>query len=196
VTTIKPSSAVYKRSILASAGVGVPLILINLANNRDNPLAVAIIIVGTLAVSLIIVGLFFRNSSYAVAGTELTKTTMFGATRVIPLSNIGTIVFARSLVVSSQPITPSLILIGQAGERLARLGGSVWSGNDMAALIDATGLRAEIIEEPVSDAQLRERFPRAIHWWEAHPFAAGIIAGIAVLAVVIFGVLGYFALVS
>ena len=187
---IKPSSTVYKRALGASAAITVPLLILNLSTNRSNPLVLGVVLVVTIGITLGFIWLYFRNTRYSADALQVTKKNLFGQVRSIPLGEIGTFVFPHAMTDPNGTANPTLVALRPDGSKLFGLSGSWWAGEDMTALLNATGKVADVIPQPITPAQLRERHPKAISWATAHPWAfAFIVAGgivvFAILAVVV-----------
>ena len=194
---IKPSSTVYKRALGASAAITVPLLILNLSTNRSNPLVLGVLLVVTIGITLGFVWLYFRNTRYSADALQVTKKNLFGQVRSIPLGEIGTFVFPHAMTDPNGTANPTLIALRPDGSKLFGLSGSWWAGEDMTSLLNATGKVADVIPQPITPAQLRERHPRAISWATAHPWAfAFIIAGAVVAAGIIAIVIAFAAFTS
>jgi len=197
VNEIKPSSTVYKRALGASAAITVPLLILNLSTNRSNPLVLGVLLVVTIGITLGFVWLYFRNTRYSADALQVTKKNLFGQVRSIPLGEIGTFVFPHAMTDPNGTANPTLIALRPDGSKLFGLSGSWWAGEDMTSLLNATGKVADVIPQPITPAQLRERHPRAISWATAHPWAfAFIIAGAVVAAGIIAIVIAFAAFTS
>ena len=194
---IKPSSTVYKRALGASAAITVPLLILNLSTNRSNPLVLGVLLVVTIGITLGFVWLYFRNTRYSADALQVTKRNLFGQVRSIPLRDIGTFVFPHAMTDPNGTANPTLIALRPDGSKLFGLSGSWWAGEDMTSLLNATGKVADVIPQPITPAQLRERHPRAISWATAHPWAfAFVIAGAVVAAGIIAIVIAFAAFLS
>jgi len=197
VNEIKPSSTVYKRALGASAAITVPLLILNLSTNRSNPLVLGVLLVVTIGITLGFVWLYFRNTRYSADALQVTKRNLFGQVRSIPLGEIGTFVFPHAMTDPNGTANPTLIALRPDGSKLFGLSGSWWAGEDMTSLLNATGKVADVIPQPITPAQLRERHPRAISWATAHPWAfAFVIAGAVVAAGIIAIVIAFAAFLS
>jgi hypothetical protein len=188
VNEIKPSTAVYKRALGASAAIFIPLLLVNLVSNRSNPILFVVVMIVTLAITLFFIWLYFRNTRYSADALQVTRKNLFGSLRTFPFSEMGTIIFAHEIAQTTAITTPSLIVLGLDGKKLFRLNGSWWSGADMAALLNATGKTADVIVPPISPADLKRRHPTALSWGEAHPWALAFIVAGGVLVVAFGGI--------
>ena len=185
---IKPSSVVYKRALKAGAIITVPLLLLNISTNRSNPLLLGVVLVVTIAITLGFIWLYFRNTRYSADALQVTKKNLFGQVRLIPLSEISSFVFPHAMTDPNGMANPTLVALRADGSKLFGLSGSWWAGEDMTALLNATGKPADVIPQAITPAQLRERHPKAISWATAHPWAFAFIIAGGVLVLAIIGV--------
>lgn len=191
VTTITPSTAAYKRAVGANAVIAIPLIAINLLNNRNNPVLMLVLILGTAALCLLGMWLYFRNTRIQFGEGRISRRNLFGGEKSWAFSEIGHVLRVERLVAPMQPITSTLLLLDTEGRKIIRTTSTTWDDDHVYALLSSIPLQPEVIAEPTTAKALRVRYPRAFAWWEAHPWAFGWIIALGILAVVVIAVLAF-----
>lgn len=87
--------------------------------------------------------------------------------------------------------THHLIVTGH-DRRLLLLVGQMWTQQQLTAIMQdlaSRGVPWFSVPEPVTPAQLRERDPRLVPWWQAHPIALGLIIAGALLVFITLAVI-------
>jgi hypothetical protein len=168
--TIRPSKAAYRRAIAANAIILLPLLLLIVVRMREAPVGGYI----ALLILLVIIGvgllLYFRNARLDFGDGQISRTTLFAKTMTWNLTDIGTVLAVRSLTAPMQPPTDNLFILDTAGRVIIRATDQRWAPHQMRALVEATEKTPVIIDKPTDARAVREQYPRAIAWWEAHPF--------------------------
>ncbi|WP_022883793.1 hypothetical protein [Glaciibacter superstes] len=122
----------------------------------------------------------FGDGSYTVYGLFSTKRfTVDDIERVVPVRNM-------KLGPMSSP-SHLLLVVGHT-RRLALLAGEMWTTDQLETLVHdmtARGVQVSTVANPITPPQLRGVDPRLLHWHQAHPVAAALIAGGIVLVLVI-----------
>lgn len=83
--------------------------------------------------------------------------------------------------------THHLIVTGQ-DRRLLLLVGQMWDTQQLSAVMHdlaSRGVPWFSVPEPVTPAQLRERDPRLVPWWQAHPIALALLVAGAAFSIII-----------
>ncbi|PRY68808.1 hypothetical protein B0I08_10312 [Glaciihabitans tibetensis] len=143
---------------------------------RDAPVGVFVALIVLLAVIGIGILLYFRNTRIDFGDGELSRTTMFGRTTTVAVSDIGTVLSVRSLMAFMAPTTENVFVLDSAGRLVVRATDQQWTRTQMRSLVAATGQEPVVIEKPINSLAIRARYPLAVAWWEAHPFRTAFIA--------------------
>jgi hypothetical protein len=190
---LRPSRAAYARAFRANLWIAIPLLVISLVRIGLNPWLLPVLIVAVVA-SFGGVMLYFRNARIEYRDGIYTTVGMFRQRRTFGATDVKVAVTVTSLqTVGVSPTTPQLLLLlGQDDRTLLRLRGQTWEVEQFTQLaldLIAHGVANDPIREPITPAQLRERYPRGISWWEAHPIAVGLLLGLGIVAALIIVVL-------
>lgn len=181
-----PSRTAYARAVRANLWIAIPLLLISIVRIGLNPWLLPVFVVA-LGVSFGGVLLYFRNARVEYRDGGYTVFSLFGAARRFTAAEASVLVTVTSLrTVGVAQTAPQLIVVGEDGRKILRLRGQTWEVDQFTQLaldLIAHGVRNDAIREPITPAQLRLRYPRAISWVEAHPIAWGLIAGVGIVVV-------------
>ncbi len=185
--TIRPSRSAYKKAIGANAAIFLPFVAISVFNNRDNPVLLASVLLATLAVVSVFIVLYFRNTRIDFGDGAITRVNLFGSTRRWATSDVGDVVLAPSVTAPAQPPTHYTMVLDRSGNTILRPTSATWSPEQIQSLVEGIGVEPTIIAESITPGILRDRYPNAIAWWEAHPLASAfILVGVICVAIVAF----------
>jgi hypothetical protein len=193
---LRPSRQAYARAVKANLWIAIPLLAISLLRVALNPWLLVVFVVA-IAATFGGVLLYFRNTKIEFGGGQYRVTNMVGSARGFAASDAATLVTIVSLIsASTAPPSPQLLLTRPDGSKLLRLRGQTWEVAQFTELANdliAHGVVNDALLEPITTAQLRARYPRLIGWWEAHPFAFGLIVGLGIVVVIAVVVAVFFA---
>jgi hypothetical protein len=134
-----------------------------------------------LALASLGVGLF-RRVCIGVTATTIEERGFWGRLNSLPLSDVGSIVVARTYAGSSAETHPQLLVRDRAGKRMLRMRGIFWPEQSMRAVAESLGERVHYIDEPMTSAEFLARYPGTAYWFENRPGIA--IATLATLVIV------------
>jgi hypothetical protein len=185
---LRPSRAAYKRAMRANLYLAIPLLIVSLVRVGLNPWLLPVL-VGAALLSVGGVMLYFRNARVEFGGGRYRIHSIFGGVKEFGAADVARLVTVTALVAgTSVATTPQLLLTRADGTKLLRLRGQTWDVEQFTELANdlvAHGVTMDAIPEPITPAQLRLRYPRAIGVTEAHPIAFGLILGLAITVIVI-----------
>lgn len=184
---LRPSRAAYARAVRANLWVAIPLLAVSLLRIGTNWWLLPFFVV-VLLLTFGGVLLYFRNSYVEFGEGSYTAVSMLGIHRTFLASDASSVVTVTSLIGTGAPMTSLLIVLGRNGAKLLKLRSQTWEVEQFVQLatdLNSRGVPIEPIREPITAAQLRDRFPRAVSWVEAHPIALGLILGVAILIVIL-----------
>ncbi len=196
---LRPSRTAYGRALRANLWIAIPLLVISLIRIGLNWWLLPFFVV-VLLLTLGGVLLYFRTARVEYGGGSYTVVSMFGARRSFQASDAGSVVTVTSLLGASvQGGVAQLLVLGVNGAKILRLRGQTWEVDQFTALaldLMAHGVPNDAIREPITAAALRERYPRAVRWGEAHPLALGLMLGLGIVLVVVLAVAAMFFLIA
>ena len=177
---VRPKRSLIRGGILTAVIVPLPifaaLLFFGLANGSW---AIALIGEGLCMLLGWLGFLLFRGTYVAVTTTSIVEKGFFGRTTSAPLSEVESVVLARTYSGSTVDTLPQLIVRDSSGVRLLRLRGIFWTEESMRAVVDSIGGAAELPSEAMTSAEFFERYSGSAYWFENRPLVAGI--AIAVL---------------
>lgn len=183
---LRPSRAAYGRALRGNIWVAIPLLVISLIRIGLNwwllPFFAAVILL-TLGGVL----LYFRNARIEYGGGSYTRVSMFGARRTFRATDVASVVTVNALLSGMAGGVPQLIVLGPGDVKILRLRGQTWEVSQFTELANdliAQGGQHVGIAQPITSAALRERYPKVVRWPEAHPIAFGLLAGLAIVAII------------
>jgi hypothetical protein len=131
---------------------------------------------------------YFRNVRIEYGNGSYTLVGMFGIRRTFTAAQAKVLVTITSLrtagVVGN---SPQLLVIDERGAKILRLRGQTWDVEQFTELANdliAHGVANDAIRQPITPDTLRDRFPKAISWFEAHPIAWGLLLGVGIVVVI------------
>lgn len=184
---LRPSSAAYGRAVKANLVITIPLLVISIARLAINPWLLPVFVV-TLALVFCGVLLYFRNTRVVYADGSYTIANLLGVRRSFTAAQAKVLVTVTSLRVFGATImSPQLLVVGDSGAKILRLRGQTWDVEQFTELANdliAHGVTNDAIREPITAGALRDRYPRAVGWYEAHPIAWALLLAFGILIVI------------
>lgn len=176
--TIRPSSKRYKQSVIAGGGAGVVFFLIGSSISFGHGW-LAFVLPAAVVLAALVIWMFLRNTRIEYGAGRFTTVNWLGVRRETPASSVGSVVEVQRLTMSPTYAVPNLLVLDAAGNKIVRVRGDFWQESDMHDLSAAITDRPDVIKAPITLVQLRERFPRALKWHDAHPvpFVISIVVG-------------------
>lgn len=176
---------VPKRSLIADGAlsylcVTVPVFAaVYLLGGPEQTLLVLVLQVSTALVYAVPVVLYSRVS-IEIDSESIVERPFLGRRRTSPLTSVAVVAVADTYRESSAEIV-SLLFVGDSrGGRLLRMRGTYWDQADIDRVARAIGEERLQIPDPISVAELFERYPGSRYWFESNPAVwlgtAGVIA--------------------
>jgi hypothetical protein len=188
---LRPSRTAYGRALRANLWIAIPLLVISLIRLGLNWWLLPFFVV-VLLLTLGGVLLYFRNARVEYGDGSYTVVSLFGARRTFQAREATSVVTVTSLLGTGvQGGLPQLIVLGADGAKILRLRGQTWHVDQFTELANdliAHGVPHDAIPEPITAAALRERYPKAVRWGEAHQIAFGLLLSLVVVVVVLLAV--------
>lgn len=140
------------------------------------------VLVSQIVISLAILIASWRFFQLAiwVSSDSIAERGFFRLHREFTGPEIGSIVFAQAY--SGVEINPQLFVRGPSGATLVRMRGQFWTRESMEKVMDTLDAPVEIIDDPVSIAELRDSIPAGLYWFERRPVVAGIAFAASLIA--------------
>ncbi|HEY4226405.1 MAG TPA: hypothetical protein VGM70_11375 [Pseudolysinimonas sp.] len=187
-SVLLPSRAAYARAFRANLWLAIPLLVISVIRIGFNPWLLPVLLAAIL-LSLGGVMLYFRNARIEYRDGAYTVIGMFRQRRTFQAAQVKVLVTITSLQsVGLSATSPQLLAIGEDDRKILRLRGQTWEVEQFTQLaldLIARGVANDAIREPITPARLKDRYPKAVSWWEAHPIAVGLLLGVVLLAVIV-----------
>ena len=117
--------------------------------------------------------LFFRTGLW-VDPTQLRERGYFGRITTVPVSDIGTIILAKTFSGGDADSTPQLFVCDKDGRQVIRLRGQFWSREDMEIVIATLDVPHKYIDDAMSQTELRSEYPGLLYWFERRPVIAAL----------------------
>jgi hypothetical protein len=184
VITLKPSSANYWKGTAFSAVVLLPLIVAQLALNRERSTLWLILLI-VVPICIGAVAIYFARARVFISDTHIGKQGFIG-TRWTPKADFDRALLVRGYTAPAEQPRTELFMFAADGRKLLRLFGRFWAEHDMITLVTASGATPGLIEGPAGPADVTRIEPKALSWVEAHPwlFAFAVVGGIVVVVVI------------
>lgn len=185
LSDIRPSGAAYRRYLVAGLPIAAILLVVTLIRARHFLVLGIVLLVVALGIGFGLLWLYLRRARASSSGGELTRWNLWGAEAVrVPLDRIGE-TFLGVVAGGVQPVW-QLLVVDRDGRKLLRINGGLYDSIEMARFADSLPGEKLLAEGIVSPALLRERYPHAVSWAEAHPIALAliIVGGIVLVSVV------------
>ena len=106
---------------------------------------------------------------------------MWGWKRRILHSDIGEVLYVKSLKGMNSSDGPALFILDKRGRRFLYLVSYSWNATDISRLVRAIPREWTTVKGATSRAQVRRRFPGAVPLWEAYPYPAGLVVAAALI---------------
>lgn len=168
--------------------MAIPLIAVSLFRIGTNWWLLPVFVVAIL-LSIGGVLLYFRNARIEFDGGRYTAVSMFGSHRTFAASDAASVVTVRSLTRSGLQGTALLMVLRPDGSKLLKLRSQTWEVEQFARLasdLNSHGVPTTSVDEPITADGLRDRYPKAISWGEAHPVALGLLLALVTVIVIFF----------
>lgn len=154
-----------------------------------------ILVAGTVALSLVVVAVYFRNAQIRLTDTEIVRTGVTGRKIVKQRSDVATVV--RAILPVSKVdhrMYYNLFLLDDDGRRLLRLKNTHWAEPDMNQLVTRLGMPTQDFWNPLSIKDFSRHHPKALPLMERRPWllAFCIMGGLVVAVTVAVIVIGAF----
>jgi hypothetical protein len=189
---IKPTSAVLRRSALATGVFLVPFsVILYLITVPKGPwdLVLATEVIVLLVLLLSVIG--FRRAGFWVGPEGIAERGFFGAKRFVPVSEIDSVVVVEHFENSESDSIPQLFVCDANGKQLVRMRGQFWSRESMDFVSETLPVPIKEVTDPVTAAELLDEYPGLLYWFERHPTIAATMFS---AAVIVGGVALYFVL--
>jgi hypothetical protein len=186
MVTFAPSFSNYRKHVAGLVPVAVILLVVDYFRIRQPlPIYVAecIVLVG-LGVGF--GALYFRNTKINAERHSLTITNLFGATREVSGDRLAQAVLVQNLVVygSGTPLQQLLILDSE-GKPALKWNGMTWTQDQMGTLVGTLGIPLHTISDPISPADLKKAYPRAVSSFVAHPVWWGLGLSLVIIVIIV-----------
>ena len=186
VRLLRPSGRAYLTALLLNVPLSLGIVLRNVSRGGTSWVVHAVSLGGSLAVSGVLVALFFRVASVRSADGALVKRNLFGAVRRIPHDAVASVLLVPCYRRLRAPDTTLLALLDAEGRALLRLDGLHWDPAELRALAPVSGAPVTEVEGVVTRAALVASHPYAVNRVERHAVALYWATG--VLSVLVVGV--------
>jgi hypothetical protein len=184
---ICPSRERYGRTLFASAGLAVVLMVIAVGQATAGARAGVGALAAAAALVALAVALHWRNARIEIEPGRVARTNLLGLTTELPVGSVATVLVALRFAGTAAAPAERLFLFDADGAVMLRMRGEAWDVESMAALGAAIPVAPIVIAETIGADELRWRFPGAVEPWEAHPIRYGLAIGAVVVAVIAVG---------
>ena len=154
-----------------------------------------VVVMAQMVVSLLLLLAYWAYSGVAiwVSPTGITEQGFFGARTSVSSEHLGTALLAHMFHGGGAESVPQLFVCDSRGTQIVRMRGQFWSIESMNAVVDGLGITATVLDEPLTNRELLERYPGLLYWFERRPFlGAAAFAG----SILVGGSLVYLGLAS
>jgi len=184
---LRPSRAAYARVLRGNLWVAFPLLVISLIRIGQNwwllPFFAFVLLLTVGGVVL-----YFRNVRIEHGGASYTVVSMFGARRTFRASDVTAVVTVTGLTWTGLASgVAQLIVLGADGAKILRLQARTWELDQFTELANDLISRRVAHEAigRIGAAALRERYPRAVSWYEVHRIATILLLSLALFVLVL-----------
>lgn len=186
---LRPSWENFRARFLQVPGFALAGVSLG-ASRVGDARTVAAIALGTTAICVLAVWLYFRRARTSIGPRGFVRRDLLRTTSVPP-ERLGLVILATSLRNPDPRVDATLIVTDTEAHRLAMFNGPYWSREQMRAMALALGRPTWEPSGQVTFADIKDRYPDAVPTMHAHPvlFAFGLMgavvaAGIAIAIVV------------
>lgn len=196
VQRLRPIPSVFRQGILACVVFMIPVFVVLYSMSvPGGPWPVVLLAQIVISAAILISTWRFFSLGIWVSPDSITERGFFRLHREFHRSEIGSIVFANAL--SGREVHPQLFVRGPSGALLVRMRGQFWTRESMDTVLETLDVPVELIEDPVTVAELRDSIPSGLYWFERHPIVAGFafaaaltcLGGVVLLVLRLTGVL-------
>jgi len=172
VQRLRPLADVFRQGILACLVFMIPVFIVLFAMTvPDGPWELVLIAQILISVAILISSWRFFKLAIWVSDDTITERGFFRLHREFSRSEVGSVLFVNTY--NGREIHPQLFVRDHSGALLIRMRGQFWSRDAMDQLVEALDVPAQLIEDPMTVAELRETTPQGLYWFERLPVAAG-----------------------
>jgi len=136
-----------------------------------------------VAVVLLAFILRVRSTRLIFAPDSITEVRYLGGRTVTPISELASVRVLQLYNGRSFETTKQIFFLDAAGRTRVRLRGQFWDASDMNRSAHAYDLPVEMVEEPVSRADLRQRYGKNLYLYERYPFATYVVGAAVALSI-------------
>lgn len=141
------------------------------------------LVMGALAFAYLV--LWLGNARLLVGTGTLGYQDIFGRRHIWNASDVGEVVDTSIVYNRKRAPQRGIYFLGLDGRRLFALNPGAWSPASIDRLVEATGKAVQVRARPMSPAEFRQVYPRAMSWAGQHPsLGVGLIFIGAVLVAV------------
>ena len=194
--TTKRSPAIWVLLAVITAAGGL-LTLLNLARGVDTLIrsrsvgyGATMFVIGSLG--LLFLWLWSRNVRLLIGQGRVGYRDFFSRNRIWWKGEIDHVVDTTISYGKTSAPQRGIYFLGSDGKRILALNPRAWSPDDLKDFVEATGVRLDVRDNPVTAKDARREFPNAFGWGSQHVMIATSLTMVAAVGLVI----GGYALVS
>ena len=180
---LRPRAQIFSQTRLVAAALTLPLFAAMLwfAIPRGTWPRVLIAFVFVVAVYAVGAALL-RGVSIRIERDAVVERGFFVRENRVPAKRIASAVMLDVYRGSTSETTRQLFLLDSTGALLLRMRGEFWSNEDLERVATAFDVPVRRGPDPITAAQLRERFGELIYWFERWPWVGGLAMAGAISA--------------
>lgn len=184
----RPSWENYRSKMFKVPAFLALIVAFNLFRLDDPVVAIGLLVVG-LGIGLLGTWIYFQRAMTSVGPRGLIHKDLFRSVTA-PAERLGLVIYARDLRHYDARVDTSLIICDTEAKKLAMFNGPFWSKEQLYAMASALQRPTWQPDVPVSYAEIKDRYPKAVSNMYAHPwlFAFGLVGAI-ILAVIVIAVI-------
>jgi hypothetical protein len=171
---------------LIATGIGVPSLLLRMRTPGSIAQVVLAATVIAMLAGVVLHWLYRHRRMVVVDDMTVRRVSLFGASRVIPRSDIASLAFPIIMTMNPRvAVEPRLLILDANGRCLLRLTRYYPTDDDAAQL--AAALRVPVpanSSRPTTASRLRRTIPGAVSWTEAHPYLTSLVLAPPILVAV------------
>jgi hypothetical protein len=181
---LRPHTYLSRRALGATLAFFTPVIIVlYYVTVPDGPWLIVVV-----AQAVVTVVFTWAYISYLLVAVWVTHDSIIergfaGRTTRFIAAQLGSIVIVDTYRAGSVDTIPQLFISDPAGKQVLRLRGQYWSRETMQTIAATLDVPHIVIENPLTIAEVRARFPGLLYWYEQRPtLAATLFAGMLALS--------------
>jgi len=188
--TFRPKTPRYSQFAVAAGVIALAVVVVGFLRYPGQLPVILAVTVVLLVVAAVCVALFLRNTRITIEPGLVSHTNMLGFTTRVAVGSVSSAVLVNQFAVLVNLTTRSrrsdsqVFLLDSSGATLLRVRDGLWGADAIPAVRAAMASVPEVEHETMDAGTMSAAHPRSVGFFETNPLVVGVLAGIAIVAVV------------